>query len=64
MNEEAIYLYQTAIRLLASIDLLTQKDREALRGRFIEEAARHQANDSVALRMMANVCQLYSGEET
>lgn len=62
MSEDAIVTYHKAIELLSRLSLISRAELEEVQSRLKQEAARvvnQHGDDSVALRSIANACQVY-----
>lgn len=61
-NEEVIHIYHLGLEWIAKASMLNADNRAKLRSRLKTEAARAQSDDSVALRCLDNICQVYEND--
>lgn len=70
MTEEAIHAYHMGLEFLVKLEIvLSIEDREAVRQRFLHDAAfehsRHRYGcESLAFQHMATICHIYNEDDT
>lgn len=58
-DEEIAHIYHLGIELTAKISMLYNEDLAKLQSRFKIAATKERDEDSVAVRMLSNICQVY-----